>query len=168
MYGTDIDAASLQHAQMNVDLNDLDSRIHLRRSTVDSPLIPIDALTHGQPLDFVMCNPPFYTSAEDMAASNDAKSRAPNAVCTGAEVEMICEGGDAGFVTRIVRESLILREKVQWYSSMLGKLASLHATLALLKEANVDNVAVRTLRAGKTRRWAIAWSFGDRRPTKVS
>lgn len=31
-------------------------------------------------------------------------------VCTGAEVEMITEGGEVGFVTRIIEESAVLKE----------------------------------------------------------
>ncbi|KAJ9619288.1 hypothetical protein H2203_008617 [Taxawa tesnikishii (nom. ined.)] len=100
-----------------------------------------------------------------MAASYENKSKPPSAVCTGAEVEMICEGGDVGFVLRMVMASRKLQQRVQWYSSMLGKLASVHQVIAKLKEIGVGNWAVTSLRAGrKTRRWAVAWSWGDYRP----
>lgn len=116
-----------------------------------------------------MCNPPFYSSAEDMAESYASKSAPPSAVCTGAEVEMICEGGDAGFVLRMVKESQALKTKVRWFTSMLGKLASVHQVVARLKEIGVTNWAATCLRAGKkTRRWAVAWSWGDSRPRNVS
>lgn len=164
MYGTDIDSRSLFSAQKNVDSNKLVERIQLRLNTSDGPLLPLDAL--GAPrLDFCMCNPPFYSSAADMAASYENKSKPPSAVCTGAEVEMICEGGDVGFVLRMVMASRKLQQRVQWYSSMLGKLASVHQVIAKLKEIGVGNWAVTSLRAGrKTRRWAVAWSWGDYRP----
>ena len=73
---------------------------------------------------------------------------------------MICPGGDLGFVSRILDESLVLREKVQWYTAMLGKLGSLQQVIGLLKENGVTNWAVTSLQAGKrTKRWAVAWSF---------
>ena len=168
LYGTDIDPHSLSSAQENVDINALSSRIHVRLSTPDSPLFPLKALG-VEKLDFTMCNPPFYSSKEDMDSSELAKGKPPSAVCTGADVEMICEGGDVGFVLRMVEESLILREKVQWYTSMLGKLSSAYKVVDRLKEVGVGNWAVACLKGGtKTRRWVIGWSFGDRRPRNVS
>jgi 23S rRNA (adenine1618-N6)-methyltransferase len=112
-----------------------------------------------------MCNPPLYSSDADMLAAYGAKAMLPSAVCTGSTNEMICPGGDVGFVTRILDESLKLRTRVQWYSSMLGRLVSVHQLVAKLKEYGITNFAVTNLKAGqKTRRWAVAWSFGDARP----
>jgi 23S rRNA (adenine1618-N6)-methyltransferase len=167
MHGSDIDTHSLDHAQRNVDANNLSSRIKPRLSSPEDPLIPLDKLGVSR-LDFVMCNPPFYSSEEDMARAYGIKEMPPSAVCTGSTNEMICSGGDVGFVSRILEESLILRERVQWYSSMLGRLASLQQLVAKLREHGVTNFAVTNLKAGhKTRRWAVAWSFGDLRPANA-
>jgi 23S rRNA (adenine1618-N6)-methyltransferase len=167
MYGSDIDTHSLDDAQRNVDDNKLSSRIKLRLSSPEDPLIPLDKLGIDR-LDFVMCNPPFYSSEEDMARAYGIKEMPPSAVCTGSTNEMICEGGDVGFVSRILEESLVLRERVQWYSSMLGRLASLQQLVAKLREHGVTNFAVTNLKAGhKTRRWAVAWSFCDLRPANA-
>lgn len=116
-----------------------------------------------------MCNPPFYSSKADLEASYANKDTPPSAICTGAEVEMICEGGDVGFVMQMVEESMILQTKVQWYTSMFGKLSSAYKIVDRLKELGISNWAVACLRAGnKTKRWAVAWSFEDRRPRHVS
>lgn len=118
---------------------------------------------------FVMCNPPFYSSKEEMHESSFSKQSSPSAVCTGAEVEMICPDGEVGFVTRMIEESLDLGGQVQWYSSMLGKMKSVDSVVEKLKDANVSNWAVTSLQAGNlTKRWAIAWSFGYLRPQNVS
>lgn len=74
-------------------------------------------------------------------------------------------GGDVGFISRILEESLKLKSRVQWYTAMLGKLGSLHQIVAKLKQHNITNFAVTSLQAGhKTKRWAIGWSFSDYRP----
>lgn len=164
MVGTDIDEHSLDFARRNVDTNGFSKRTKLVLSTTDGPLIPLQALKMEE-LDFVMTNPPFYSSAEDMQASYTGKQAPPSAVCTGAENEMICAGGDVGFVTRILEESLKLKESVQWYTAMLGKLSSLQQIVAKLKEHGITNFAVTCLQAGyRTKRWAVAWSFVDYRP----
>ena len=103
-----------------------------------------------------------------MLESAAAKSRPPNSTCTGAEVEMVTPGGEVAFVTRIVNESLKLKERVQWFSSMLGKLASVSSIVEVLKEKGCTNWAVKEFVQGqRTRRWGVAWSWGDLRPSMV-
>lgn len=81
---------------------------------------------------------------------------------------MICPGGDAGFVLRMVDESVALGTKVQWYTSMFGKLGSMYEVLARLKQIGVTNWAVTSLRnTTATKRWALGWTFGDLRPRNV-
>ncbi|KAK5130718.1 hypothetical protein LTR16_001327, partial [Cryomyces antarcticus] len=163
-HATETDDLSYTFARANITSNSLHSRIRLHHTQLSAPLLPLDSLEVSR-LDFCMCNPPFYSSRTDMAASAASKSLPPLAVCTGAESEMICEGGDVGFVLRIVDESCLLQSRVQWYTSMLGKLSSVDTVVARLKEVGVANWAVGALRAGaKTRRWVVGWSWQDRRP----
>lgn len=171
MGATDIDSSSLNYATTNIDLNDLSKRIRLVHTKAGDKLISPGLDAVGGHADFTMCNPPFYSSATDMRSSlsGEGKSKPPSAVCTGAESEMVTEGGDAGFVLRMVEESKELKEKVQWFTSMFGKLESARTVLAKLEEVGVTNWAVTCLRAGrKTRRWAVGWSWGTLRPATVS
>ncbi|KAA8571224.1 hypothetical protein EYC84_000557 [Monilinia fructicola] len=137
----------------------------LWKFTGTGPLIPLDEIGCDS-LDFTLCNPPFYSSAEDLASSASLKQRPPFTACTGSATEMVCEGGEVSFVSRMIDESLKLRDRVQWYTSMLGKFSSLSKIIEQLKENKVDNYAVTEFVQGsRTRRWAVAWSFGDRRPS---
>lgn len=167
MAGTDVDAHSLKCAQHNITANGLGERIKLKQMQAQGPLLPLDLLKIEE-LDFSMTNPPFYSSHQDFQDNANGKlpRKTPSsAVCAGAENEMICEGGDVGFVLRILEESLVLRDRVQWYTAMLSKLASLQQIVAKLKDHGITNYAVTSLQPGqKTKRWAVAWSFGDLRP----
>lgn len=58
-----------------------------------------------------MCNPPFYSSKEEIEKSKTEKELSPSAVCTGAETEMITPGGESAFVQQMVTESLIYGTK---------------------------------------------------------
>ncbi|KAI9453618.1 S-adenosyl-L-methionine dependent methyltransferase [Lactarius psammicola] len=160
---TDVDTVSLASAQANVDRNGLSERISVLRADPTGPvLFPLTQDTAAS-FDFSMCNPPFYASAEEVARSAAAKALSPNAVCTGAEVEMITAGGEEGFVSRMVCESLALGERCRWYTSMLGKQSSLTALVSLLRAHSIMNYALTELVQGHTRRWALAWSFTDAR-----
>ncbi|KAL7923110.1 hypothetical protein ACQKWADRAFT_291253 [Trichoderma austrokoningii] len=163
---TDIDAKSLECAKNNVKLNDLESRIRVIGRNPDDALIPLDDLKMDS-IDFTMTNPPFYESAEAMLESAAGKSRPPFTACTGAEIEMVTEGGEVGFISRIFEESLVLREHIQWYTAMVGFLSSLTKIVDKLWEHKIDNYAITEFTQGnKTRRWAIAWSFQPLRPAQ--
>ncbi|KAK3903392.1 hypothetical protein C8A05DRAFT_43379 [Staphylotrichum tortipilum] len=163
---TDIDSRSLSYARENIQLNGMEDRIRFLERRPDDPLLPLG--DQGiQAIDFVMMNPPFYTSEEDMLSSASKKSRPPMSACTGAPVEMVCEGGEVAHVGRLLDESLVVRDRVQWYTSMLGKLTSLETLVERLHENGVDNYAVTEFVQGnKTRRWALGWSFGPMRPAE--
>lgn len=81
---------------------------------------------------------------------------------------MVTEGGEIAFVYRMIEESLHLRERVVWYSSMLGKLSSVSVIVEKLMEHGNNNYAVTEFVQGsKTKRWAVAWSWTDLRPSMV-
>jgi 23S rRNA (adenine1618-N6)-methyltransferase len=112
-----------------------------------------------------MCNPPFYESKAEMLTSAASKQRPPFTACTGSENEMVTPGGEVAFVSRMIEESLVLQDRVQWYTSMLGKFSSVAVLVQKLTDNRVDNYAVTEFVQGsKTRRWGIAWSFDDLRP----
>ncbi|KAK7180972.1 uncharacterized protein CC84DRAFT_273337 [Paraphaeosphaeria sporulosa] len=166
MCATDVDKKSFESAARNLTINNLITRAKLLQTIDSQPLIPLQYLGVDK-LDFTICNPPFFADEMDMrqSLSGEGKSVRPNAVCTGSENEMVCRGGDLGFVTRIVDESLTLRERVTWYTSMFGKMSSAKAIIGLLKEKSVTNWAVGSIDVGGgTKRWIVAWSFADYRP----
>lgn len=101
-------------------------------------------------------------------ATFDKDSR-PSTICTGAEVEMVIDGGEAVYVSRMVDESKELGERIQWYTSQLGKAASLPIIIDKLKALGCSNWAVGILNPlERTRRWVVGWSWGDLRPKNVS
>ncbi|OLN81080.1 putative methyltransferase-like protein C27D7.08c [Colletotrichum chlorophyti] len=165
-FATDVDPKSLTYAKKNVELNHLQNRISIVPRNPKDALIPLEDIG-AETLSFVMTNPPFYASENDLLDSARQKSRPPLTACTGAPVEMVTEGGEVSFVSRILDESLKLRDRVQWYTSMFGKQSSLEEFVTKLREQKIDNYAVTEfIQGNKTRRWAIAWSFAAMRPSE--
>ncbi|KAI0370786.1 S-adenosyl-L-methionine dependent methyltransferase [Pilatotrama ljubarskyi] len=168
---TEVDEQSYQSACRNVQANGLQDRIKVVHVDPAGPIL-CSLLESNVQYDFTMCNPPFYSSRDEVLQSAEAKELGPNAVCTGADVEMITPGGEAGFVGRMVEESEYpkvvwglwsrsYRSRNRWFTSMLGKMSSLTHIVQLLRENNINNYAISELVQGQTRRWVIAWSFGD-------
>ncbi|EGX46518.1 hypothetical protein AOL_s00109g90 [Orbilia oligospora ATCC 24927] len=164
-FATEIDSKSLSSAANNISQNTLEDRITLLDVSSSSTILPEgEIISYSQPIDFTMCNPPFYTSINDMLSSAKTKAVPPLSACTGSTTEMVTDGGEVAFVNRMVEESLKLKEKVRWYTSMLGKRSSVEKVVEKLKESGVANYVVgEFVQGAKTKRWAVGWSFGDRR-----
>ncbi|KAH7035791.1 uncharacterized protein B0I36DRAFT_319080 [Microdochium trichocladiopsis] len=168
---TELDEKSFEWARSNLERNGLLDRVNLVRRTKSfnedsSPLIPMDELGLDR-LDFVMTNPPFYESEKDMFQRVAEKKEDPLSAHTGAPVELWCEGGEVGFVRQMINESMVLRDRVQWYTAMLSSPQSVEKLLVDLNRLGLRNIATTTFIPGKvTRRYALAWSFGDRRPSE--
>jgi 23S rRNA (adenine1618-N6)-methyltransferase len=162
----DIDARSLEYARRNISINSMEDRIRIvAKKKEDAHLLPLDECGVDR-ADFCMINPPFYESEADLAQSAKKKARPPNSACTGAPVEMVVDGGEVAFVNCLLDESLVFRDRVQWYTSMFGKLPSVHDFISKLRQNGIDNYAVTEFVQGKkTKRWAVGWSFGDMRPS---
>ncbi|KAG8468336.1 hypothetical protein KFE25_013419 [Diacronema lutheri] len=173
--GTEVDEAALSVARRNVALNTWEAAIELRSARAAgashadavsegggearAPDAPLAVLREDERFDFVMCNPPFYHSFEDASRRPNPHTRRE-----GTGFELVTAGGEVGFVGRLVAHSAERRAQVRWYSSLVGKKASLTPLLAqlrALRNARGGPAAVRvgTLEQGVTARWVLAWTF---------
>ena len=105
----EIDRSSYECAGFNIATNGLQSRIHLHKQELHEPIL--SPLLGPDVFDFTMCNPPFYSSREEIEKGTIEKEFSPSAVCTGADTEMITPGGESAFVQQMVTESLTYRTK---------------------------------------------------------
>ena len=156
---TELDDKSFDSATHNINANNLQNVISILKANAGSPILfplqhsPKDPAPR---VDFTMCNPPFYGSSDEVENLAALKELPPNAVCTGAPIEMIYpDGGEVGFVGKMLEESisfgtkcryvflnsncfLLLIRSHRWYTSMLGKLSSVEEVIRKLQERKVD------------------------------
>ncbi|KAF9425324.1 hypothetical protein BGZ94_007654 [Podila epigama] len=164
MVATDIDSNSVEYAIRNVNRNYLQQSISIVKNNT-LKVFPPELFKDDQRYDFCLCNPPFYKDEQDILDSLALKAEQPSAVCLGSENEMMTDGGEVQFLQNMIDESLLLRDRIRWYTSMFGKRSSLKQTVVYLKSQKITNYITTTFHQGHTNRWAIAWSFGEERPT---
>uniref|UniRef100_A0A0M3KDW4 Methyltransferase-like protein 16 homolog (inferred by orthology to a C. elegans protein) n=1 Tax=Anisakis simplex TaxID=6269 RepID=A0A0M3KDW4_ANISI len=87
------------------------------------------------------------------------KRSAPHSATIGRRNELSVTGGEVGFVGRLIEDSFVLQNSVKFYTSMIGKKASLNELTRKLKEYGNVHYAVSTLSQGRTQRWVLTWSF---------
>ncbi|KAF8410436.1 hypothetical protein HHK36_002965 [Tetracentron sinense] len=114
--------------------------------------ILIGVVKDGEKFDFCMCNPPFFESMEEAGLN-------PKTSCGGTFEEMVCPGGEEAFITRIIEDSVVLKQSFRWYTSMVGRKLNLKVLVAKLREVGVTIVKTTEFVQGQTCRWGLAWSF---------
>ncbi|KAH0731549.1 hypothetical protein KY289_002737 [Solanum tuberosum] len=82
------------------------------------PLILVGVVKDEEKFDFCMCNPPFFETIEEAGLN-------PKTSCGGTVQEMVCPGGESAFITRIIEDSVQLRQSFRWYTSMVGRKTNL-------------------------------------------
>jgi 23S rRNA A1618 N6-methylase RlmF len=159
---TEIDGESFTSAQENVTRNHLEALITVRRTETDRLLSePLESEPADHKFDFVMCNPPFFDSMDE-ADTN------PSSCCKGSTSEMVFPGGEVAFIGSMIQESLTMRGRIGWFTSMIGRKSSLRKLLAILREHHVPTYRTTEFFQGRTKRWGIAWTFTSAPPTDAS
>jgi len=102
--------------------------------------------------DFSMCNPPFFES-EDDCFEKVAKVLPPRNAPTGNDGELKTEGGEIGFVTRMIEESVEVGDRIKIYSTMIGKKADLVSLRRLLRSKDIKNMTWTEFCQGHTTRY---------------
>ncbi|XP_018339589.1 PREDICTED: methyltransferase-like protein 16 homolog isoform X2 [Trachymyrmex septentrionalis] len=156
MIGTEVDKGSVEHAQKCIKENKLQDLIEI--ITVNSDRIFKDVVQDNRVYDFSMCNPPFFES-EDDGFEKVEKVLPPRNASTGNDSELKTEGGEIGFVTKMIEESVEVGDQIKIYSTMIGKKADLAGLRRLLRSKNIKNITWTEFCQGHTTRWGLAWSF---------
>ncbi len=167
--GTDIDATAIGAAQQIVATNaGLAEVIELRLQA--SPLKIFDGVVAAdERFDMVISNPPFHASAQAAGAGslrkwkNLGKARTaetkPKLNFGGKAVELWCEGGEAGFISRMIAESTQIKKQVMWFTSLVSKEDHLPDIYGALRTVGALRVETIEMAQGQKKSRIVAWTF---------
>jgi 23S rRNA A1618 N6-methylase RlmF len=104
-------------------------------------------------LDFCMFNPPFFTTVEE-------KAERRTTTCPATTTELAFSGGgEIQLLQQMLQDSILLGDRIRWYTSMIGRKVTLKKILAMLRRAQVPTIRTTEFCQGRTTRWFIAWSW---------
>lgn len=165
--GTDIDPVACRSARALVAANpSVADLIDIRRQT--SPMKCFTGvIAAGEHFAASMCNPPFHASAEEAAAGTRRKrrnlggsSKAARPLNFGGQArELWCEGGESGFVQRMIAESARCQDRCRWFTTLVSKSAHLPAFHAALGRVRAADVRVIAMAQGQKQSRILAWTF---------
>lgn len=164
--GADIDKKALANAQKIIDKNPVLSQIELRLQT--NPKYFFKNIIHPQErFAAVICNPPFYPSAEAAAKATQRKIRNLKGKKTrekrrnfgGQSNELWCTGGEARFIKRMIKASVSYGQQVEWFTTLVSKKDHLSGIEAALKKVNAKAVRIIEMGQGNKRSRMVVWRF---------
>lgn len=119
--------------------------------------------------DLTLCNPPFHTSESAMIDESQRKWRGvkgkkpttekPVLNFGGTAAELWCDGGEAGFVSRMVKESVQYADRCFWFTSLVARQGNLDAIYRTLKDVGARQVKTIEMAQGQKISRFVAWSF---------
>ena len=163
MYATDIVAEFIDNAVTNVEMNNLQSIIHPKLVDKDTNYFKVldDELLDFEITSFTMCNPPFYSSLNEMSSKNGMKGSFIKKLTVGHPSELITDGGEFKFISKMLSESELVKNKITWFTTLVGKHSTVIHLIPLLKaKENSISYGIHRFKSGSfTTRWILFWTF---------
>ncbi len=170
--GADINASAVENAQAIVNANGLSDSIQFRLQSNENQIfkgiIQADSI-----FDFSMCNPPFHASLEDAQAGTQRKINSlarntgkqpisttkPQLNFSGQGAQLFCEGGELGFITRMIEESALYKNQCRWFTTLVSKAPNLPKIERVLKAIGAKKVKIVEMTQGQKHSRFVAWSY---------
>jgi 23S rRNA (adenine1618-N6)-methyltransferase len=165
--GTDIDRRALTAAKRIVAANPVLSR-HVECRLQSRPeRIFASVVAPNERFAASMCNPPFHASAQEAAVGTLRKvrnlsgreTRAPERNFGGQSQELWCEGGEVGFVRRMIVQSAAQPQLCRWFTTLISKRDSLRPLEKALQAARVADVRTIPMAHGQKKSRILAWRY---------
>lgn len=162
--GVDIDTTALRHAQQLVEANGLQSRIAVRRQA-DAGSVFKGVIMPDEHYTVTVCNPPFHASAAEAQAGTQRKWRGLGKRTShtlnfgGQSHELVCAGGEAAFLTTMMRESRLFAKQCIWFTTLVSKASNLPLVYRGLRQVNATQVRTIDMAQGQKHSRFVAWTF---------
>ena len=163
---TNIDQAAHRWARQIVRINRPIAKHIEGRHQPDPRAVFANVTTAADRFAACMCNPPFHASADEAAAGSARKRRnlklgkdAAALNFGGTASELWCEGGEAGFIERMIAESATRPELCFWFTTLVSKSANLPRLTRALARVQATHVLTVDMAQGQKQSRMLAWTF---------
>ena len=161
--GTDINPQSIKAAMMMIESNEiLKNKIEIRLQQNESNIFS-GIIKNSEKITCTMSNPPFYESIED--AQNESKRKWKNlgkpniSNFGGKDSELWCNGGELGFILKMVKESSKFKTNVEWFSTLVSKEKNVYSVSNAIHAVSAKRFIKIDLDHGQKKSRIIFWSF---------
>ena len=165
--GSDIDPTSIESAEKIFSANpSLTNKITFRLQEKPQDVF-FGILDKEEKIDITICNPPFHSSREEAQKGTRRKvknlsgkhEKAPSLNFGGISNELICPGGERGFIHNMIRESEKYAKNCYWFSTLVSKQSNLKGIHKTLEERDAQQIRTIPMGTGNKSSRIVAWTF---------
>lgn len=164
MVGSDINETAVKSAKANINATpDLKEHIDIRHQNDPSNIFK-GIINDDDYYQFTMCNPPFHNSKEDSQKGTLRKLKNIGLEKTydlnfgGQSNELWCNGGEALFIKRMIKQSVQFKNQVNWFTCLVSKKDNLIKIYKQLDKLKATHKTIIMAQGNKQSRF-IAWKF---------
>lgn len=164
MVGSDINEVAIKSAQRNCNAsNNLNKDIEIRHQQ-DNANIFKGIILKNEYYHFTMCNPPFHSSEKEAQKGTIRKLKnidqdTKSSLNFGGQAnELWCNGGEALFIKRMIKQSLLYKNQVKWFTCLVSKKDHLPKIHKQLNKLQATYKTINMAQGQKQSRF-IAWTF---------
>ncbi len=165
--GTDIDEKALQNCKNIIANNPKLIDVISLQLQVEPRFIFKNIILPEDKFAFTICNPPFHNSAEEATKSALRKvntlTKTKNATAVlnfgGQNAELWCNGGEIGFITQMIYESVKYPLQCLWFSTLVSKKDNLKTIYKTLNKVGVVEIKTIDMAQGQKISRIAAWTF---------
>lgn len=165
--GTDIDENAIQNCKKIIGQNPkLIDAISLQLQT-ESRFIFKNIILPEDKFAFTICNPPFHASQEEATKAAARKvnhltaTKSPQPILNfgGKNAELWCNGGEIGFITQMIYESVKYPLQCFWFTTLVSKKDNLHSIYKILNKVGAVTIKTIDMAQGQKISRLVAWTF---------
>jgi len=164
MVGSDINKTAIAAAIQNIETDsELSKKIEIRFQESNANIFD-GIIKPDEYFDFTICNPPFHKSKEE--AQKGTLKKLQNLKGTsdlqlnfgGQSNELWCNGGEALFIKRMIKQSISFANQVGVFTCLVSKKENLPKIEKQLNKIKADHTIIEMSQGNKKSR-CITWKF---------
>ena len=165
--GTDTDENAIQNCKKIIQNNPkLIEAISLQLQT-EPRFIFKNIILPEDKFSFTICNPPFHASQEEATKASlrkvnnleDNKVAVPILNFGGQTTELWCDGGEIGFITQMIFESVKYPLQCYWFTTLVSKKENLKSIYKTLNKVGAVQIKTIEMAQGQKTSRIVAWTF---------
>ena len=165
--GTDIDEKALQNCKKIIANNPKLMDVISLQLQIEPRFIFKNIVLPEDKFAFTICNPPFHSSPEEAAKSalrkvntlENTKTTKPVLNFGGQNAELWCKGGELGFITQMIYESVKYPMQCLWFTTLVSKKDNLKKIYKLLNKVGATAIKTIDMAQGQKTSRIVAWTF---------
>jgi 23S rRNA (adenine1618-N6)-methyltransferase len=165
--GAEVDELAVRTANHIIEINpSLRDNVEIRKQS--SPHFIFKGIIRTtEKFDLTICNPPFHSSAAEAIAGTQRKIRnlgkgsnsKPVLNFGGVATELWTQGGEMGFIERMIEESKQFGKQCLWFTTLLSKSENVPGISAKLRRSGVTDMRMSEMTTGNKISRIIGWTF---------